>query len=73
MFEFVTSAADEFLLAGMRHVSVGRQDSTMVMFPIRATQLGQMPISVKAMGFFASDAVTQTILVKVSSFSSHFL
>ncbi|KAG7316435.1 hypothetical protein KOW79_019976 [Hemibagrus wyckioides] len=64
MFEFVTSAADEFLLAGMRHVSVGRQDSTMVMFAIRATQLGQMPISVKAMGFFASDAVTQTILVK---------
>ncbi|KAK3516928.1 hypothetical protein QTP70_028219 [Hemibagrus guttatus] len=64
MFEFVTSAADEFLLAGMRQVSIGRQASTMVMFAIRATQLGQMPISVKAMGFFASDAVTQTILVK---------
>ncbi|XP_026779187.3 CD109 antigen isoform X2 [Pangasianodon hypophthalmus] len=64
MFEFVTSGGDESLLAGMRHVSVWRQKSAMVLFAIRATQLGQMPISVKAMSFYASDLVSQTILVK---------
>lgn len=68
MFEFVTSAADQLLLAGVRHVSVGRQNTTMAMFAIRATQLGQMLISVKAMGFLVSDTVSQTILVKVTSF-----
>ncbi|XP_017311017.1 CD109 antigen [Ictalurus punctatus] len=64
MFEFVTSAGDESLLAATRHVSVSRQKSTMVSFAITATQLGQMPISVKAMSLYTSDSVSQTILVK---------
>ncbi|KAK2864229.1 hypothetical protein Q7C36_003383 [Tachysurus vachellii] len=62
MFEFVTSAADQ--LAGVRHVSVGRQNTAMAMFAIRATQLGQMLISIRAMSFLVSDIVSQTILVK---------
>ncbi|KAM9435516.1 CD109 antigen [Clarias gariepinus] len=64
MFEFVTSAGNQSLLANMRHVSLWRQKSSTVMFAIRATQLGQMPISVKAKSIHASDSVSQTILVK---------
>lgn len=75
MFEFVTSAGDEPLFAGVRHVSVWRQNNTIVFFAIRATQLGQMPISVKAMSIYASDSVSQTILVKVilSCMSCHVI
>ncbi|XP_060773998.1 CD109 antigen [Neoarius graeffei] len=64
MFEFVTSAGDASPLANMRHVTVWRQKSMMVVFAIRATQLGQMPISVQATSFSTSDSVSQTILVK---------
>lgn len=71
MFEFVTSAGDESLLAATRHVSVSRQKSTMVSFAITATQLGQMPISVKAMSLYTSDSVSQTILVKVTPLYNH--
>ncbi|XP_046691610.1 CD109 antigen isoform X1 [Silurus meridionalis] len=64
MFEFVTSAGNESVLESIRQVSVWSQNSSVVVFAIRATQLGQMPISVKASSLYASDSVLQTIVVK---------
>ncbi|XP_062857949.1 CD109 antigen [Trichomycterus rosablanca] len=71
-FDFVTSAGDGSALDGVQTVTVAGQSSVMVPFAIRATKLGQMPISVKALGSSASDAVYQTILVKAEGREQSF-
>uniref|UniRef100_A0A4W4F669 CD109 molecule n=1 Tax=Electrophorus electricus TaxID=8005 RepID=A0A4W4F669_ELEEL len=43
----------------------GKSHAT-VFFPIRATELGHMPISLRALALYTSDSVFHTILVKVT-------
>ena len=66
MFEFVSPSGEDSSMDGMMRVSVWSQNGTTVLFPIRVTELGQVPIIVKAASFYASDSVYQTILVKVT-------
>ncbi|XP_051951277.1 CD109 antigen-like [Xyrauchen texanus] len=64
MFEFVAADDEEIFLAHVRKVSVLSQDVTSILFPIRATVLGEIPITVKATSIYSSDLVYQTLLVK---------
>ncbi|KAG9283112.1 CD109 antigen isoform X1 [Astyanax mexicanus] len=70
MFEFVSPIEDS--MPGVRHVSVWSQNGTTVQFPIKAIDLGQIPISVKAVSNYASDSVYQTILVKPEGMEESF-
>ncbi|XP_040205895.1 CD109 antigen [Rana temporaria] len=45
-------------------VSVPSREGKMIFFPIRPIQLGEIPITVKAISSLASDAVIQRLLVK---------
>lgn len=47
-------------------ILVPSEDGTTVLFPIRPTHLGEIPITVRAISPMASDAITQRILVKVN-------
>lgn len=65
MFEFVSPNGGEFPLANVRKVYVTSQNITTVLFPIRATVLGEIAFSVKATSIYTSDLVFKTVLVKV--------
>lgn len=45
---------------------VPSEDGVTLLFPIKPTQLGEIPITVKAASPTASDAITQKVLVKVN-------
>ncbi|XP_056620447.1 CD109 antigen isoform X2 [Triplophysa dalaica] len=62
MFEFVSQ--EEFSLANVRKVYVMEQNITSILFPVRATVLGEIVFSVKATSIFTSDLVRKTVLVK---------
>jgi CD109 antigen len=47
-------------------VQVPRDNGVTLVFPIKPTHLGEIPITVTAASPTASDAVTQTIVVKVN-------
>lgn len=64
-FEFVFLDNEELSMASTRTVSVGSQNGTSVLFPIRLLALGEIPISVEAKSSVASDAVRRMVLVKV--------
>lgn len=64
-FEFVSPDNREFSMDNVRKVSVLSQNITTLLFPIRATALGDIPISVKATSIYSSDWVYKTVLVKV--------
>ena len=50
-------------------ILVPSEDGATVLFPVRPTRLGEVPITVMAVSPAASDAVTQRILVKVNTWS----
>ncbi|XP_018414407.1 PREDICTED: CD109 antigen [Nanorana parkeri] len=56
----------EFINAtgSQKTVSVPSQEGKMIFFPIKPIQLGEIPITVKAISSLASDAVIQRLLVK---------
>ncbi|XP_043074809.1 CD109 antigen isoform X2 [Puntigrus tetrazona] len=64
MFEFVSPDNGGLSLDNVRKVSVMSQNITTLLFPIRATALGDIPISVKATSIYSSDLVFKTVLVK---------
>ncbi|KAF4099898.1 CD109 antigen [Onychostoma macrolepis] len=64
MFEFVSPDNGGFSLDNVRKASVLSQNITTLLFPIRATVLGEIPISVKATSVYSSDWVYKTVLVK---------
>ncbi|KAL7888543.1 hypothetical protein AOLI_G00035170 [Acnodon oligacanthus] len=72
MFEFVSLSGEDSSMASMMRVSVWSQNGTTVLFPIRVTELGQVPIIVKASSLYASDSVYQTILVKPEGIEQSF-
>lgn len=60
-------ASNEINVTGHQQtILVPSEDGATVLFPIRPTYLGEIPITVTAISPTASDAVTQKILVKVS-------
>ncbi|XP_077076926.1 CD109 antigen isoform X2 [Siphateles boraxobius] len=63
-FEFVSPDNRDFSLNNVRKVSVLSQKITTLLFPIRATALGEIPISVKVTTIYSSDWVYKTVLVK---------
>ncbi|KAI4875835.1 hypothetical protein NFI96_005884 [Prochilodus magdalenae] len=71
MFEFVSPSGED-PMAGLTRVSVWSQNATTVVFPIRVTELGQVPIAVSAASIYASDSVSQTILVKPEGIEQTF-
>ena len=68
-FEFVFPDSDGVVMASKRTVSVWSQNGTTVLFPIRPTMLGEIPISVRAISSYTSDALYRTVLVKVEHLS----
>lgn len=64
-FEFVSPDNREFSMNNVRKVSVLSQNIMTLLFPIRVTALGEIPISVKATSIYSSDWVYKTVLVKV--------
>ncbi|XP_016415433.1 CD109 antigen-like [Sinocyclocheilus rhinocerous] len=64
MFEFVSPDNGGFSLGNVRKALVSSQNITSLLFPIRATALGEIPISVKATSVYSSDWVYKTVLVK---------
>ncbi|XP_076874173.1 CD109 antigen [Brachyhypopomus gauderio] len=72
MFELVTTEGEVPLAAAIHRVSVLRRNSTTVLFPIRATELGHMPISIRALTSYAFDSIYQTILVKPEGMEQSF-
>ncbi|XP_016362343.1 CD109 antigen-like [Sinocyclocheilus anshuiensis] len=64
MFEFVSPDNGGFSLDNVRKVLVSSQNIASLLFPIRATALGEIPISVKATSVYSSDWVYKTVLVK---------
>ncbi|KAJ8776958.1 hypothetical protein J1605_014976 [Eschrichtius robustus] len=53
-------------------VLVPSEDGATVLFPVRPTHLGEMPITVTAVSPAASDAVTQRILVKAEGIEKSY-
>ncbi|KTG44115.1 hypothetical protein cypCar_00028359, partial [Cyprinus carpio] len=64
MFEFVSPDNGGFSLDNVKKALVLSQNITTLLFPIRATTLGEIPISVKATSVYSSDWVYKTVLVK---------
>ncbi|KAM9551472.1 CD109 antigen isoform 1-T1 [Salvelinus alpinus] len=71
-FEFVFPDNEELSMASTRTVSVGSQNGTSVLFPIRLLVLGEIPISVEAKSSVASDAVHRMVLVKPEGLEQSF-
>ncbi|XP_036406063.1 CD109 antigen [Megalops cyprinoides] len=71
-FEFVSPDNEGISMASVQRVVVRSQDSSSVLFPIRPTILGEMPISVKALSTISSDAVVQKVLVKPEGIEQSF-
>lgn len=63
--EFNVSGNSANAVDNKQKVSVPSQNGITVLFPIKPKQLGEIAITVKATSPAASDAVTQTVLVKV--------
>uniref|UniRef100_A0A8C1EJF4 CD109 molecule n=1 Tax=Cyprinus carpio carpio TaxID=630221 RepID=A0A8C1EJF4_CYPCA len=72
MFEFVSPDNGGFSLDNVRKASVLSNNITTLLFPIRATALGEIPISVKATSVYSSDWVYKTILVKPEGLEQSF-
>ncbi|KAL2081856.1 hypothetical protein ACEWY4_021674 [Coilia grayii] len=71
-FEFVFPDSEGLSMASKRTVTVWSQNGTTVFFPIRPTALGEIPLSVKAISSYSSDAVYKTILVKPEGVEQSF-
>ncbi|XP_029610469.1 CD109 antigen [Salmo trutta] len=71
-FEFVFPDNEGLSMASTRTVSVGSQNGTSVLFPIRLLVLGEIPISVEAKSSVASDAVRRMVLVKPEGLEQSF-
>ncbi|KAL0967289.1 hypothetical protein UPYG_G00250340 [Umbra pygmaea] len=71
-FEFVLWDNDEISMTNTRQVSVGRQNGTSLLFPIRPLVLGEIDISVKALTSVASDVVRRTVQVKPEGLEQSF-
>ncbi|XP_026856595.2 CD109 antigen [Electrophorus electricus] len=72
MFDLVTSEGAVSLAVATHRVRVWGKSHATVFFPIRATELGHMPISLRALALYTSDSVFHTILVKPEGMEQSF-
>ncbi|XP_033873036.3 CD109 antigen-like [Acipenser ruthenus] len=70
--EFNVSGNSANAVDNKQKVSVPSQNGITVLFPIKPKQLGEIAITVKATSPAASDAVTQTVLVKAEGIEQSF-
>ncbi|TKC50807.1 hypothetical protein EI555_015837, partial [Monodon monoceros] len=69
----ILMASNEINVTGHQQtVLVPSKDGATVLFPVRPTHLGEMPITVTAVSPAASDAVTQRILVKAEGIEKSY-
>ncbi|XP_036727761.1 CD109 antigen isoform X1 [Balaenoptera musculus] len=69
----ILMASNEINATGHQQtVLVPSEDGATVLFPVRPTHLGEMPITVTAVSPAASDAVTQRILVKAEGIEKSY-
>ncbi|XP_067558865.1 CD109 antigen isoform X3 [Pseudorca crassidens] len=69
----ILMASNEINVTGHQQtVLVPSEDGATVLFPVRPTLLGEMPITVTAVSPAASDAVTQRILVKAEGIEKSY-
>lgn len=65
-FDILMSSSDVNDTVHQQTALVPSEDGVTFSFPIKPTQLGEIPITVKVTSPTASDAITQKVLVKVS-------
>lgn len=65
-FDILMSSSDMNGTTYQQTALVPSEDGVTFSFPIKPTQLGEIPITVKAISPTASDAITQKVLVKVN-------
>ncbi|XP_047194163.1 CD109 antigen [Hippoglossus stenolepis] len=71
-FEFVFPDVEGLAMPGIRRLSMGSQSGRAVLIPIKPLVLGEIPISVKAKSYAASDFVRRTVLVKAEGVEQTF-
>ncbi|XP_047243439.1 CD109 antigen isoform X2 [Girardinichthys multiradiatus] len=71
-FEFVFPDNQAVSMASIRHVYIESEGGATILIPIRPLVLGEIPISVKAMSFAASDFIHTTVLVKAEGLQQTF-
>lgn len=65
-FEILMASNEINATGHQQTILVPSEDGASVLFPVRPTHLGEIPITVTAISPAASDAITQRILVKVN-------
>ncbi|KAG7275782.1 hypothetical protein CRUP_005696 [Coryphaenoides rupestris] len=63
-FEFVLSVEGDISVVNVRKVTVGRQSSVAVLFPVRPLALGLMEVTAAVLSAESSEILVQTVLVK---------
>lgn len=66
-FEIILTSNEINATGNQQSIFVPSEDGKTVQFPIKPTQLGEIPIKVTAISSAASDAIIQKVLVKVNS------
>lgn len=65
-FEILMASNEINATGHQQTILVPSEDGATVVFPVKPTLLGEIPITVTAISPAASDAITQRILVKVN-------
>lgn len=65
-FEILMASNEINATGHQQTILVPTEDGATVVFPVKPTHLGEIPITVTAISPAASDAITQRILVKVN-------
>ncbi|XP_075411003.1 CD109 antigen [Tenrec ecaudatus] len=71
-FEILVSSNEVNATRLQQTTLVPQEDGTTVIFPIKPTHLGEIPITVKAISPTTSDAITQKILVKAEGIEKSY-
>lgn len=71
-FDILMTSKEINATGHQQDILVPSEDGTTVLFPIRPTHLGEIPITVRAISPMASDAITQRILVKAEGIEKSY-
>ncbi|XP_073080811.1 CD109 antigen [Manis javanica] len=71
-FDILMTPNEMNATAHQQDILVPSEDGATLLFPVRPTRLGEIPITVRAVSAAASDAVTQRILVKAEGIEKSY-
>ncbi|XP_063580933.1 CD109 antigen isoform X2 [Pongo abelii] len=71
-FDILMTSSEINVTGHQQTILVPSEDGATVLFPIRPTHLGEIPITVTALSPTASDAITQMILVKAEGIEKSY-